>query len=316
MDNIDFDRTIVLSEEDAKAQYTASLNTGRSDSPADIGPGTVLGNWRILKQLAEGGMGEIFICHPVDDVQSRAVIKLLRTGPQFSSTAKTRFYREYQLQKELDHPCIAKMLDGYFDSDPEYIVIEYVEGISLAQAVSLNYEFPLEYCIYMLEVLAGTFQYAWENFKILHRDIKPSNIMLKESGELTVLDFGIAKSLDDAESMLTQRGQVLGSPGFMSPEQIKQVLSCDCRTDIFSLGATVYYLLSRKTPFSGSNVAAVYSNMIHGAVTPLAELDPAIPVEFSDLIAHMLEIDPENRPQTWDILLERIAELKSSLFPA
>ena len=316
MDNIDFDRTIVLSEEDAKAQYTASLNTGRSDSPADIGPGTVLGHWRILQQLAAGGMGEIFICHPVDDVQSRAVIKLLRPGPQFSSTATTRFYREYQLQKELDHPCIAKMLDGYFDSDPEYIVIEYVEGISLAQAVSLNYEFPLEYCIYMLEVLAGTFQYAWENFKILHRDIKPSNIMLKESGELTVLDFGIAKSLDDAESMLTQRGQVLGSPGFMSPEQIKQVLSCDCRTDIFSLGATVYYLLSRKTPFSGSNVAAVYSNMIHGAVTPLAELDPAIPVEFSDLIAHMLEIDPENRPQTWDILLERIAELKSSLFPA
>lgn len=316
MDDTSIDRTIVMNPDDAQAQYEASLLSGKVKSHLDIGPGSVLGNWRILKQLAEGGMGEIFICHPVNDAQSRAVIKILRSSAMMSPTGKKRFYREYQLQKELDHPCIAKMLDGNFEGDPEYIVIEYVEGLSLAQAVAQNYEFPLEYCLYMLEVLGSTFQYAWDNFRVLHRDIKPSNIMLKETGELTVLDFGIAKSLDDAESMLTQRGQVLGSPGFMSPEQIKQVLSCDCRTDIFSLGATIYYLLTQRTPFNGNNIAAVYDDMLHGTVPTLSELNPEIPEEFSDLIAQMLETDPARRPQSWDELLEMVAVLKEQLFPA
>ena len=315
MDNTDFDRTIVMNADDVRAQYEASLKAGQVTKHQDIGPGSVLGNWRILQMLAEGGMGEIFVCHPIDDPQSRAVIKLLRSGTMLSPTGKKRFHREYQLQKDLDHPCIAKMLDGHFDCEPEYIVIEYVEGISLAQAVAENYEFPLDYCIYMLEVLGETFQYAWDQFKVLHRDIKPSNIMLKESGELVVLDFGIAKSLDDEESVLTQCGQVLGSPGFMSPEQIKQVLSCDCRTDIFSLGATVYYLLTRKTPFQGSNIAAVYDDMIHGRVTPLEELNPAIPSAFSDLIAQMLETAPERRPQNWAEFLEMVAVVKETISP-
>lgn len=316
MENSDFDRTIVLNSDDAQAQYEASLKSGEVKKYQDIGPGAVLGNWRILKQLAEGGMGEIFICHPTDDVQSRAVMKILRSNTQRSPVGRKRFLREYQIQKEMDHPCIAKMLDGDFNREPEYIVIEYVDGISLSQAVAEKYEFPLEYCLYILEVVGMTLQYAWDQFHVLHRDIKPSNIMLKESGELVLLDFGIAKSLDDAESMLTQRGQVLGSPGFMSPEQIKQVLSCDCRTDIFSLGATIYYLLTGETPFKGKNVAAVYDDMIHRRVTPLAEVNPEIPPEFSDLIDQMLEIAPERRPQNWDEFLEMVAVVKENILPA
>ena len=314
MEISDIDKTVVMDATDSQAQYEASLKSGQVNDYQDIGSGSVLGNWRILQKLAQGGMGEIFICHPIDDPQSRAVIKILNIQGHNSETGKKRFLREYQLQKELDHPCIAKMLDGCFDGDPEYIVIEFIDGISLAQAKAENYEFPVEYCIYMLEALGLTFQYAWESFHILHRDIKPSNIMLKESGELVVLDFGIAKSLDDAESMLTLRGQVLGSPGFMSPEHIKQVLNCDCRTDIFSLGATIYYLLTNRTPFQGSNVAAVYSDMLRGAAVPLTELNPEIPVEFSDLIAEMLETSPEKRPQSWLELLEKVAVIKEKLF--
>ena len=315
MDNNNIDKTITINPEDLRTQYPQARPSSPVTDLQDIIPGATLGKWRVLQKLADGGMGEIFICHPQDNIKTRAVMKILRTGASISSNTKNRFFREYQLQKELDHPCIAKILDGCFEGELEYIVIEFIEGITLAQAVREEYCFPTDYCTYMLESLGEAFQYAWENFHILHRDIKPSNIMFKDSGELVILDFGIAKSLDNIEGELTLYNQVLGSPGFMSPEQIKHFFACDCRSDIFSLGATIYYLMTRQKPFPGDNIAAIYDNMLHNTAIPLAEFDPAIPREFSDIIAQMLAINPADRPQSWDDLLKKTAAVKAKLFP-
>lgn len=285
---------------------TAPVVSG-SDSFATVCTGCVVGNYRVLKALSEGGMGKIFLCHPVNDFDSRFVLKVLKNDLRGKTTGKERFRREFKLLSELSHENIVQTYDSWFDEGSEYIVMEYVSGLNLSQMVHLNYVFTSEYCIYMMGVLANAFRYAWDSMKLLHRDIKPSNIMIDDNSVIKVLDFGIAKSLLNSDTVLTMDGTSLGSPGFMSPEQYMDSRNVDCTSDIFSLGATIYYCLSGgHLPYDGRNIAEIVVAMRKGNIKPLHEYNPDVPPNFEELIMATLQNDPKKRPFCWAKLLASI----------
>lgn len=296
----DLDKTIVCEP------GSAPVVSG-PDSFATVSTGCVVGNYRVLKAISEGGMGKIFLCHPLDDFDSRYVLKVLKNDLRGKTTGKERFRREFKLLSELSHENIVQTYDSWFDDGAEYIVMEYVSGLNLAQMVHLNYVFTSEYCIYMMGVLANAFRYAWDSMKLLHRDIKPSNIMIDDNSVIKVLDFGIAKSLLNSDTVLTMDGTSLGSPGFMSPEQYMDSRNVDCTSDIFSLGATVYYCLSGgHLPYEGRNIAEIVVAMRKGEVRPLREYNPDVPPNFEELLMATLNNNPKKRPFCWAKLLASI----------
>lgn len=291
-------KTVVIDDEQC---LCCSANSMPELDIDNISPGQVIDNWRILQPLAEGGMGRLFICHPLDDPQSRAVIKFLR---QVCDTpmARKRFLREYKLQTQMQHPSFTKSLDARFDDKVTYIVSEYIEGKNLAEMLALNYDFSPEYTLYMFQVLASAFQYAWKLFQLLHRDIKPSNIMVTPEGEVKILDFGIAKSMNCADSLITVCGKAMGSPGYMSPEACVNAKECTCLSDIFSLGATMYHVISGKPPFPGKSFVDVYEQMKYGTIAPLTNCNQ----ELAQLVMEMLAIDAAERPEGWDDVIARL----------
>ena len=297
----DFEKTLICEP------GAAPITIGGPDSFAAVGPGCAVGNYRILKPLSEGGMGKIFLCHPLDDFDARYVLKVLKSEMRSSGSGKGRFRREFELLSELAHENIVQTYEAWFDEGSEYIIMEYVSGMNLAQMVQSKYVFTSEYCIYMMAVLAHAFHYAWDSMKLLHRDIKPSNIMIDDDNVIKILDFGIAKSLLNEDSALTIDGTSLGSPGFMSPEQYLDPRNVDCTSDIFSLGATIYYCLSGgHLPFEGKNIADIILAMRKGVVRPLREYNPEVPPNFEELIMATLNSDPAKRPYCWDNLIASI----------
>ena len=178
----DLDKTIVCEP------GSAPVVSG-PDSFATVSTGCVVGNYRVLKAISEGGMGKIFLCHPLDDFDSRYVLKVLKNDLRGKTTGKERFRREFKLLSELSHENIVQTYDSWFDDGAEYIVMEYVSGLNLAQMVHLNYVFTSEYCIYMMGVLANAFRYAWDSMKLLHRDIKPSNIMIDDNSVIKLKEI-------------------------------------------------------------------------------------------------------------------------------
>ena len=279
----------------------------RPDSFDAVCAGCVVGNYRVLKPLSEGGMGKIFLCHPLDDFNTRCVLKVLKSEMYGNSSGKERFRREFKFLSELSHENIVRTYDSWFDEGSGYIVMEYVSGMNISRMVQLQYLFTSEYCIYMMSVLADAFRYAWESMKLLHRDIKPSNIMIDDDNVIKILDFGVAKSLLNDDIALTMAGSSLGSPGFMSPEQCLDPRNVDCTSDIFSLGATIYYCLSGgHTPFEGRNLADIILAMRKGVVRPLREYNSEVSPNFEELIMATLNRDPEKRPCSWEKLLAGI----------
>ena len=174
----------------------------RTVSKKQFQPGEIVADrYKILKLLAQGGMGYIYLCTSTEDCSVRYVLKtmnlprLIAAQHQFD-TEQRRIMREAKLLNALDHPNIVKVYDSWQDDSNTYIVMEYINGSNLAQVKRVGeYEFDEANVLQIMYQIADALQYAWESQRILHRDIKPENIMLDENGHLRLLDFGIAKSL-------------------------------------------------------------------------------------------------------------------------
>lgn len=280
----------------------------------DFPPGSVIGDYRILKKIAEGGMGVIYLCCPVNDLSRRLVLKTLRFEPgDNQEVCARRFKRESELLSKLEHPTIVRVYDSWSSDDSVFIIMEYIDGHTLASIRKQDlYIFDEAVVIEIMTILAEALDYAWEELKLLHRDIKPSNIMFDNEGHLHLLDFGIAKSLESEETTaLTITGLGLGTPGFMSPEQFRNATQVDCTTDIYSLGATMYFLITGEPPFDGENPSIVFSEMLKRDPIPLHKRNPEISKNFSMLIQQTLNRDPKKRPFSWKKLLvnlERVAQ--------
>jgi serine/threonine-protein kinase len=268
--------------------------------------GTVLDKYEILQKIGEGGMATVYRGRHLA-LGRDVAIKVLHPHLSASVRNRNRFAREARAIEHLDHDNILKIFDySGSENDDCYIVTEFVDGVTLQDVIAEHGRVPSEIVAILGIHVAQALSYAHRH-DIIHRDLKPENVMLRRDGTVKLMDFGIARFLD--ESNLTMTGALVGSPAYMSPEQaMEKVL--DSRSDLFSLGTLLYHLVTGQLPFSGNNASIVLRNIIEGNRPDVIELRPDASGRLADLIERLLETDPNDRPNTAE---DVVAELERAL---
>ena len=259
---------------------------------------TKLGRYEVLSELGKGAMGIVYLAK--DPVIGRMVaIKTIRASSMGDDDSESRefrerFIREAQTAGILSHPNIVTIHDIGEDPDTQisFIAMEYIEGKTLKGLLIEKAPFTWDQVADIIAQVAEAMDYAHRK-GIIHRDIKPANVIVTADGKVKITDFGIAKI---ASSNLTTTGQFLGTPNYMSPEQVSGS-PVDGRSDIFSLGVVLYELLTKRKPFSGENLTAISYKIVHEDFTPPAELSSDVPQEFDPIVARAMAKDPWNRYQ-------------------
>lgn len=268
--------------------------------------------YRITEILGRGGMGDVYKAH--HRMMNRAVaLKVINAQLVKSHAAVQRFHREVQAAARLTHPNIVTAFDAEQAGDTHYLVMEFVDGVELADVIKDRGPLPVaEACDYVRQAALGL-QHAHEQ-GMVHRDIKPQNLMLTSAGVVKILDFGLANLAGAAaeemthqesgsptggplDGRLTQLGSMMGTPDYMAPEQADDAHSADIRADIYSLGCTLYCLLAGEAPFSaGSAVDKVHAHA-RQAARPLSKIRDDVPTELEAAIARMMNKSPGERYQ-------------------
>ncbi|MCP3870967.1 MAG: SUMF1/EgtB/PvdO family nonheme iron enzyme [Gammaproteobacteria bacterium] len=268
-----------------------------------------IGKYDILSILGKGAMGTIY--KGVDPfIRRHVAIKTISTHiPSVEQQVlKERFIREAQAAGRLQHLNIVGIYEYGEDSNQAFIAMEFVQGVTLTDKLLSHNPFEIqEVCDIMSKVL-GALDYA-HSMGVIHRDIKPGNIILTDNGVVKVTDFGIARL---ESSTMTQVGTVLGTPGYMSPEQLIGE-HVDNRSDIFSAGALFYELLTGKKAFGGSTFPSVMYKVLNAEPTPPASLNPTVPIVFDEIVAKSLAKQVEQRYQTAREFMSDINDVASQL---
>ena len=272
-----------------------------------------LGRYEIRGVLGKGAMGLVY--DGLDPRLARRVaIKTIRTTSLDEATAKhyaMRFMREVRAVARLNHPNIVQVYDYGTEGGLAYIVMEYIAGRELKDALDAGERFSLPDLLRMMAELLDALDIAHEA-GVIHRDVKPANVMLDDAGRVKLTDFGVARITDpDADlGEATRAGVMIGTPSYMSPEQI-QGQPIDRRTDVFSAGVLFYQLVTGKKPFEGTGWALARKIVQEDPVWPSALVQ--VPPEIDRVAAHALAKDPKDRYQTAHAFaraLRRVAEGK------
>jgi len=268
--------------------------------------GDTVGDYRILAELGHGGMGRVF---KAEHAVTRRVeaIKVLSDGRPDTHQHAARSLREIQLQASLDHPNIAAVHNAFWVGEDLVLVMELIQGRSLRRVLEdgrVSLKTVLDYAGQALSALS----YAHEH-GVIHRDISPGNVMIGPTGVVKLTDFGLAKGPIDGR--LSQSGAPLGTLWYMSPEQVHGTVS-DARSDIYSLGAVLYELATRKKPFDVESAFAIMSDQVLKEPTPPIELDPSVPPALNAALLRALEKDPDRRFQTAEEFRQVVAGIQSS----
>lgn len=277
----------------------------------------VLGDFRLLRRLGIGGMAEVYLAEQISLSRSVAVKILLADAvSKKNSTLLQRFEREARAAGGLSHPNIVQVyMIGQAD-ELHFIVQEYVQGQNLSQWFKKNGPPDFLTGLKWMKQVAAALKVA-SDAGIVHRDIKPENIMLTRSGDAKVTDFGLAQLIESNEKMnLTQAGTTMGTPWYMSPEQI-QGEKLDHRSDQYSFGVTMYHTFAGQPPFPGKNSVSVAVLHLKENAKRLSEHRRDLPEKLCDVIHRMMEKKPEDRFATPDELLSAIQQLDhAALSPA
>jgi serine/threonine-protein kinase len=256
--------------------------------------GTRIGAYLITKRLGAGGVGEVF--KGVDEMLKRDVaIKVLRHELGSDPVFLARFRNEAQLHAKLSHPNVASVHAFLQEGDKQFLVMEFVPGISLDEFVRAGGPVPVDRALEIFRRTLDGVEHA-HSHGIVHRDIKPANIMLADSGQVKVMDFGIARAMDSQER-LTRLGHVAGTAKAMSPEQIRGQ-QADRRSDIYSLGIVLYTLLAGRAPFDADDDLALMKAQVEQAPRPLRDHVDDLPPKVEAAVMKALQKDPADRFQT------------------
>lgn len=261
--------------------------------------GLVLRNYRLLARLGAGGMGQVFLGEHVA-LGRRVAVKVLAADLTHHPTARARLVREARAAAALDHPNIVRVFDVDADAAPPFLVMEYVDGISLQAAVAVAGTFGAAAAALVARQVAAGLQHAWEN-GLVHRDVKPANLLLDRAGGVRILDLGVVRA--DFDGGLTSCGdgglrQILGTVDYLAPEQAEDSSAVDCRADVYGLGATLYFLLAGQPPFADVPPAARLHRKQVTEPEPIHRLRPDVPAALSAVIAAMTARRPQDRPPT------------------
>jgi len=280
-----------------------------SENPRE---GIRLGNYRIRDQIGRGGMGTVYRAEHTT-LGTQVAIKIL--SPRFATDPGfiARFEREAQAAAALSHPNIVGVFDAGDDDGLRYIVMEYVDGQTLADVLAAQGKFDLPRALLILRDIAAALVHAHARH-IIHRDITPGNIMITPDGQVKLADMGLAKLVgSQLPTGATETGATVGTPYYMSPEQVADSKSVDTRTDLYSLGATFYHLITGRRPFDGGSAYEIMRRVETEEPVPLHRLEPGLPRDVCRLVERLMAKGRQDRYPSAEELLEDIERLEAGV---
>lgn len=268
-----------------------------------------IGKYRILEKLGTGGMGQVFLCeHKL--MRRRVAVKVLPAAKAADPASLERFYREARAVAALDHPNIVRAYDIDQDESLHFLVMEYVDGISLQELVMRFGPLdPVRACHYVNGIAVGLHHASQAG--LVHRDIKPANILVERTGVVKVLDMGLARFFNpDENDLLTKKydENVLGTADYLAPEQAVDSHAVDIRADLYALGGTFYFLLTGRSPFPDGTVAQKLLSHQSREPVPIQKLRPEVPDEIVAVVRRLMAKEPADRYQTPAELLAVLAD--------
>lgn len=256
-------------------------------------------NYEIIQEVGRGGMGVVYLAQDRRLNRKVAIKELLISGqtlmPDEVENVVARFQREALAAAKLQHPGIVSVYEYVRDGDAHFMVMEFLEGKSLQHYIDARKAFTIEQTIDIASQVCAALDYAHAH-QIVHRDIKPDNVLLLDNGKIKLMDFGVARHVGEV-SKLTQAGTTLGTIAYISPEQLCDSRLVDGRSDIFSLGAMIYEMLTLRTPFDAGNVGGTIMKIMSEEPVSPRQMNPNIPPRLEAVILRSLRKSPDERFQ-------------------
>ena len=262
-----------------------------------------------MRRLGSGAMADVYLAEQTS-LGRQVAVKVLRSGTARHAAAVERFEQEARAAASLVHGHIVQIHEVACIDGVHFLAEEYVAGPSLKAWLAARGPLDARQAIWVLREVGSALARSAEQ-GIVHRDIKPENLLLTLSGEVKVADFGLARVLSENLD-LTQDGMTLGTPLYMSPEQ-GEGRAVDARSDLYSLGATVYHLLAGRPPYSGPSAVAVVMSHIKDPLVPLSTARPDLPAGLCGIVDRLLAKDPADRYESPQALLVSIDELETMM---
>jgi formylglycine-generating enzyme required for sulfatase activity len=268
------------------------------------------GDFEIVSKLGQGGMGAVYRARQIT-LDRLVALKILPTHFEQDADYVGRFQREAKVAASLNHPNLVRVYAFGVSDGCHYIAMELVEGENLHQRLRRG-ALPMPEALRICLDVAHGLQCGWQLAQLIHRDIKPSNIYLSQSGEVKLGDLGLAKSLTANTTGLTQTGTMMGTPHYMSPEQVRGDKTIDHRADIYSLGCTLFEMLTGQPPYPGSDPISIAHQQINAPLPALLKVLPGCPIPLARLVGRMLKKQARERPPHYEELIaemERVREV-------
>lgn len=278
------------------------------DSFIDFGT-VIVDKYEIIELLGCGGMGQVYLAKDLH-LNRLVAVKTLSQSNFLNSERKARFFREAQMASALNHPNILSIYDIVIENEKPFLIMEYVDGQTLREVLNdnkMNLALALDIAIQLAQGLL-----AMHNAGIIHRDLKLDNFILRKDGYLKILDFGLAKPVSEKENLSkfeTKIGLVIGTPRYMSPEQARGK-ELDCRSDIFSFGSVFYELLSHRLAFDEEDDMQSLYQVVFSNPTELSE---EVPTRLRQLLAKIMQKNPDNRTQSMQQILDELLITRNEL---
>jgi serine/threonine protein kinase len=267
--------------------------------------GRQLGEFEILERLGQGGMGEVYKARQTS-LDRFVALKTLQSSLADNADYIARFRQEAKAAAALNHPNLVQVYSAGVNDGQHWFAMEYVEGESAQARLQRKERLDPLGAIAIAIHVATALDYGWRKAGLIHRDIKPANIFLSGDGEVKLGDLGLAKSAGQAPG-LTTTGAIMGTPHYMSPEQLECMKDVDLRADIYSLGCTLYHWLTGQPPYVGNSSAAVMMKHLSAPVPDLRSVWPECPAELAAAVGKMMHKQPKERQQNYE---EVIADLR------
>ena len=258
--------------------------------------GFVIGGYRLLDRLGAGGMGTVYLAEPTAG-GDRVAVKVLGHGLAHDPVARERFAREGRAAAGVTHPNLVPVREIHPDAQPPYLVMDYVDGITLQAAVSQGGTFSAGSAAHCGREAARGLQAA-ADAGLVHRDVKPANLIVARDGAVKLLDLGIVRVEDGGDLTRNDPGAILGTADYLAPEQAVDSSTVDARADIYSLGATLYFLIAGHPPYPGGSADDKLRLKQTTDPARIDSLRPDVPAGLADVVHRMLARRPDGRPPT------------------
>ncbi len=269
-----------------------------------------VGDYFIECHLGTGGMGDVYLAKQIS-MKREVALKILRSDLASDSKYLERFFREVRLLAQIEHSNVVRAIEAGKEDDVCYFSMEYVHGKDLKRQIDLGRDFGEQETLRIAAEIVSALRYAWDKHKLIHRDVKPANIILTPDREVKLMDLGISKRQSE-NSEITMAGMMVGSPTYISPEQARAEKDMDFRADMYSLGATMFHMLTGRPPYDAEAPVAVISMHLSAPVPDPREFRPDISAATAALIMRMMAKNKVGRYHSWaecmdtiDSILER-----------